>query len=82
MKAFANCNRLERATKVDSQPIYILLVENNRKEAELLQEPLVEVSINQWQVIKVTRFSKAFECASRCDSKQCETRFAGLVDSS
>lgn len=56
VKAFADCNRLERATKVNSQPVYILLVENNRKDAELLQESLVEVGINQWRVVP-----------SRCD---------------
>jgi diguanylate cyclase (GGDEF)-like protein len=62
VKAFADSSRLQRATKVDSQSVYILLVEDNLKDAELLQEGLVEVGADQWRVIQVRRLEEALKC--------------------
>ncbi len=47
---------------MDSQSIYILLlVEDNLKDAELLQECLVDVGAARWQVIHVRRLSDALK---------------------
>jgi DNA-binding response OmpR family regulator len=46
---------------VDSQSVYILLVEDNLKDAELLQEYLIEVGAVQWQIIQVNRLSEALK---------------------
>ena len=47
---------------MDNHCVYILLVEDNSKDAELLQESLVEVGADQWQVIQVPRLSEALKC--------------------
>ncbi|HEY9798589.1 MAG TPA: diguanylate cyclase [Leptolyngbyaceae cyanobacterium] len=46
---------------MDSQSVYILLVEDNLKDAELLQEYLIEVGAVQWQIIQVNRLSEALK---------------------
>ncbi len=62
VKAFVDDSRIERVTKVDNQSIYILLVEDNGKDAELLQEALVDVGANQWRIIQIPRLSEALNC--------------------
>lgn len=61
VKAFVDDSRTARVPKVDNQSIYILLVEDNRKDAELLQESLVEVGAKQWQIIQIPRLSEALK---------------------
>lgn len=64
VKAFVDDSRIERVTKVDNQSIYILLVEDNRKDAELLQESLIDVGAKQWPIIQTPRLSEALKCIS------------------
>jgi len=47
---------------VDSQVVYILLVEDNLKDAQLLREYLAEVGAERLRVIQVSRLSEALKC--------------------